>query len=603
MDKNKIGTIFMISALALAGIGISYAGFTDTIYVFGTVSTGTVDVEIDSYSGTWAWKVYDAPNELVVTHDPTYSIPIEDGFLVSYAKGRPITTDDPEGYDAVVEFDNIFPCVDFTADILFHYKGSIPAKINLLEWDWEGDEVTKPDGTIIPDFITWLIDEGHMTSGLYRCDADGNLLDPLGEIKIGYQLHESYYFKLIVTIHLPQENWLQGLQGEGYLNIGMLQWTDQCGEEDESFNIEISKTASTLEPIYGTAFTYTVTATNYGPGDASNIIVTDELPTDVTYISNTTSKGTYDHNSGEWNIDSLLATESATLEITVQVLGEPQIENTQLALLIDGSGSITGTDWNTMLDGIALAITNGYIPHNGQVELTVIQFGGWTNERSWAQVELGGPIVLDDTNYATVASSITSISQLSGGTAMSCAFRLAADVLSGDPNDYLTGTPFEGMASTHSDWPRQVVNLITDGQPNIVYIHDERYAGSFPGNTPEQYPIGKADTEDALTYFLSLVPMAELDEIDAEAVGSDTDIDWLKNSIVRPQPGYDDWPPTGPGWVRYIEEYDQLADTLKEKFEIIFQQIDNCAELASPVDLDPRDNQACVSVIPQYEIS
>jgi hypothetical protein len=217
-------------------------------------------------------------------------------------------------------------------------------------------------------------------------------------------------------------------------------------------------------------------------------------------------------------------------------------------------------------------------------------------------VELGGPIVLDDTNYATVASSITSISQLSGGTAMSCAFRLAADVLSGDPNFNLIETPFEGMASTHSDWPRQVVNLITDGLPNIVYIHDERYSGYYPGSSSDEYGIGKADTEEALTYFLSLVPMAELDEIDAEAVGANTDINWLKENIVRPQPGYENWPPTGPGWVRYIDDYTQLADTLKEKFQLIFQQIENCAELSSPIDIDSQDNYACVTIIPQFEV-
>jgi len=602
MDKNKIGTIFMISALALAGIGISYAGLSDTIYVFGTVSTGTVDLEIDSYSGTWAWKVYDEPNELVVTNDPTYSVPVEDGFLVSYAKGRSITNDDPEGYDAVIEFDNIFPCTDFTADTVFHYKGSIPAKINKLEWDWEGDEVTKPDGTIIPDFITWLKQQGHMTSGLYRCDAEGNLLDPLEPIEIGYQLHESYYFKLIVTIHLPQENWLQGLKGEGYLNIGLLQWTDQCDEEDETFNIEIAKTASTFEPVYGSEFTYTVTATNHGPEDVSNVIITDVLPTDVNYISNTTSKGNYNHETGEWLIDMLYADETATLDITVTVIDQPDIEYTQLALLIDGSESISENDWGVMLDGIALAINNGYIPHNGRVELTVIQFGGWEEYRSWAQVELGGPVVLDNANYATVASSITGISQLGGGTAMSCAFRLAADVLSGDPNEYLVGTAFENMASTHADWPRQVVNLITDGLPNIEYMHDERYNGSWPGSIPEEYQIGKEDTELALEYFLSLIPIDEYDEIDAEAVGTATDVDWLKNSIVRPQPGYDDWPPTGPGWVRYIEAYDQLADTLKEKFQLLFQQIENCAELSSPIDLDATDNQDCIAVIPHVEV-
>ena len=49
MAKNKISTIFIITSFALASIGISYAGFTDEINIFGTVSTGSVDLEILDY--------------------------------------------------------------------------------------------------------------------------------------------------------------------------------------------------------------------------------------------------------------------------------------------------------------------------------------------------------------------------------------------------------------------------------------------------------------------------------------------------------------------------------------------------------------------------
>ena len=55
--KGKIGTIFLVSILALAGVGISYAGFTDYIFVYGTVDTATVDIELtDWYSGTFVWN-------------------------------------------------------------------------------------------------------------------------------------------------------------------------------------------------------------------------------------------------------------------------------------------------------------------------------------------------------------------------------------------------------------------------------------------------------------------------------------------------------------------------------------------------------------------
>ena len=104
-DSLKIDKTRKISVLARACSIFK----TDTIYVYGTVITGTVDLVIDDYSGTWVWKVYEAQDEVVITDDPTYSVLPDDGFLVSYAKGRPTVPDDPlndktgEPYDAVVE--------------------------------------------------------------------------------------------------------------------------------------------------------------------------------------------------------------------------------------------------------------------------------------------------------------------------------------------------------------------------------------------------------------------------------------------------------------------------------------------------------------------
>jgi predicted ribosomally synthesized peptide with SipW-like signal peptide len=53
LGKDKIGAMFVIAMLSLAGIGIAYAGWTDTIQITGTISTGSVDWDIIEYSGTW----------------------------------------------------------------------------------------------------------------------------------------------------------------------------------------------------------------------------------------------------------------------------------------------------------------------------------------------------------------------------------------------------------------------------------------------------------------------------------------------------------------------------------------------------------------------
>ena len=43
MKSAKLGAMFLISVLALAGIGMGYAAWTDTITIDGTINTGNVD--------------------------------------------------------------------------------------------------------------------------------------------------------------------------------------------------------------------------------------------------------------------------------------------------------------------------------------------------------------------------------------------------------------------------------------------------------------------------------------------------------------------------------------------------------------------------------
>lgn len=60
---SKIGFIFAILLLALTGISISYAGLTDTINIFGTVTTAEEFVTICGSNQTaWA-RMYDDPND------------------------------------------------------------------------------------------------------------------------------------------------------------------------------------------------------------------------------------------------------------------------------------------------------------------------------------------------------------------------------------------------------------------------------------------------------------------------------------------------------------------------------------------------------------
>ena len=57
-------------------------------------------------------------------------------------------------------------------------------------------------------------------------------------------------------------------------------------------DLAVTKTGLPDPVLVGSNLTYTVTVTNNGPNNASNVMVTDTLPANVTFVSATPSQGT-----------------------------------------------------------------------------------------------------------------------------------------------------------------------------------------------------------------------------------------------------------------------------------------------------------------------
>lgn len=240
MKSAKIGAIFLMSILALAGIGMGYAAWTDTITVEGTVNTGNVDLVVVDYSGTWVWKVYGGDNapadEIFVFHGFVDDIPnvhlmypdcTVELIAEAYAE-QAIGADGPIDDAVTITYDNLFPCIDFTVDVLFHYEGSIPVKINYANFDTIFGDADYPD---------WLLDLwniGAISIVAYRCDSTG-YFDPADPeiVDIGTQLHFCDYVILYLTIHLPQY-WPDGTPTDDLMlrtgsftaHIEVVQWNE-----------------------------------------------------------------------------------------------------------------------------------------------------------------------------------------------------------------------------------------------------------------------------------------------------------------------------------------------------------------------------------------
>jgi uncharacterized repeat protein (TIGR01451 family) len=436
-----------------------------------------------------------------------------------------------------------------------------------------------PDG-LLPNVDYWPFPINNYDELGYDCRNDAVLkchtykmdfyLNPL-QWNLGEDLYE---FPIIIFVNPPD-------------------W--EPAEEDPCPNvviyradIAVEKTVNESNPPIDTNITYTITATNYGPDDATDVAVEDILPESLTYVSHVVTQGTYDNETGIWNIGDLAYLQSETLDISATVTAQgTTLGFTQLALILDGSNSISRDDWDIMITGLAEAIEDETIfPHDDSVELTIIQFGDYQASDPHAQVEIP-PTIINDTNFESIADDIRAIIQLGGATPLGCGIRLTADQL-------------RDVGSFNPDY-RQVINLVTDGIPNCEWIPGT-YTGTWKNPAVFGYGPGKTSAEEARTYMINELEMTEdQDEFDVEAIGDEPDINWLLNNIAWPQPGYDNWPPTGSGWVKQISDYSEFVEIIGQKFVILFDSITNYAEVinSNPLDQYTLNDIASASITPQ----
>jgi|GEM_PF-2804644 len=105
---------------------------------------------------------------------------------------------------------------------------------------------------------------------------------------------------------------------------------EYVGGVPQSADLAVTKTDSPDPVTAGNNITYTVTVTNNGPGDATNVTLIDQLDVDTTFVSVDQSQGTCSHTSGvvSCQLDTIANAANAVVTIIVQTDGQIEMQTT-----------------------------------------------------------------------------------------------------------------------------------------------------------------------------------------------------------------------------------------------------------------------------------
>lgn len=233
---------------------------------------------------------------------------------------------------------------------------------------------------------------------------------------------------------------------------------------------------------------------------------------------------------------------SAAMVLSFENVNGSNGAKTQICMVIDGSSSISSAEWAIIKDALAEAI-NDTVPHDGSVELTIVQFGYSTG--IYARTEVL-PTIIDRSNFELVANQVLAISKSGGSTPTAHGLFLGWKELSESPN-FAVAT-------------RQVINLATDETPNV---RNDNATTDLDGN-------GKIDAEDDVIAVVNYAASQGLDELDVEAIGlTTTGKEWFREHVLLPQPGVLAPPFSKAGWVRPVANATEFASTIGEKLQAV----------------------------------
>ena len=146
-------------------------------------------------------------------------------------------------------------------------------------------------------------------------------------------------------------------------------------------------------PNVGDSVSYTVNLANNGPSPATNVQVTDLLPSGLSFVSATPSQGTYSSSTGLWTVGTVTTTASPTLVIQATVASASPLTNVASVTHSDqadpntGNNSASATDTPQQANlGLAKTVSNPTPNVGDTVKFTVVLTNTGPNTATNAQV-------------------------------------------------------------------------------------------------------------------------------------------------------------------------------------------------------------------------
>ncbi|MGO8877519.1 MAG: hypothetical protein ACLQNG_17385, partial [Acidimicrobiales bacterium] len=297
-------------------------------------------------------------------------------------------------------------------------------------------------------------------------------------------------------------------------------------------NVSITKTASVASPADGSSDTYTITASNAGPNAAANVLVTDQLPEGVAYVSDSASTGSVTEavENGvptvTWGAGSLANGGTATLTITVQVeTGEGALINTATESQSSTTPDLTGTQQAsaTITPGavadvvLTKAVSNATPLDGSTVAYTLTAENGGPDAGQDVQVVDALPVGLGLVQYGA-ATSVSAVGVTNGSSTITGA---AGTFSAGEVGDYVigtdvkTGTTISGVAGGGASATLSAAATGTAASEGVVLVAPATAPTTADGQTTSASASGNTLTWNIGTFAAgdsaSIVVLAEVD--------------------------------------------------------------------------------------------